>query len=102
MRMSVRLVLSLVVAVILVICLFTLIEMQAEKVGLGRDQERRSEVLAETLGEAAKLLVQNHAKDDLQPLVDRFTAREDLLGVIVYDAQGTAVAASASLAEQLR
>src|SRR5712692_1374361 len=102
MRMSVRLVVSLVVAVILVLCLFTWVEMQAEKVGLGHDQERRAEVLAETLGEAAKLPVQNHSKNDLQRLVDRFTAREGLLGVIIYDAQGTAVAAPASLAEQLR
>jgi len=102
MRMTARLVLSLVVAVILVLCLYALIEMQAEKVDLGRDQERRSEVVAETLGEAAKLLVQNHAKSDLQSLVDRFTAREGLVGVIVYDPQGTALAAPASLADQLR
>lgn len=106
MRVSVRLILSLVAAVTLVTFLFARSEVRAQKNGLRSDLERRAEVLAESLQEVIGPLEANgpHAlsqKRHLQQMVERFGNRERLAGVAVYDAQGRLLAISSRLAEQL-
>lgn len=106
MRVSVRLIVSLIAGVTLVTFLFARSEVQAEKRGLRTDLERRAEVLAESLAEVIgpletggprARLQQRH----LQEIVERFGNRERLAGVAVYDTQGRRLAVSSRLAEQL-
>ena len=106
MRVSVRLILSLVGAVTLVTFLFARSEVRAEKNGLRSDLERRAEVLAESLQEVIGPLEANgphtlSQQRHLQQMVERFGNRERLAGVAVYDAQGRLLAISSRLAQQL-
>lgn len=106
MRVSVRLILSLIAGVTLVTFLFARSEVQGEKRGLRADLERRAEVLAEILAEdigplephGSRARVQERR---LQEIVERFGNRERLAGVAVYDAEGNPLAVSSRLAQQL-
>src|SRR5580700_9160985 len=106
MRVSVRLILSLIAGVTLVTFLFARSDVQNEKLGLRSDLERRAEILAESLSEVIGPLQANRIhtlqqERRLRQIVDRFGNRERLAGVAVYDPQGRPLAVSSKLAELL-
>ena len=107
--LSVRLIISLILGVTLVSAGFSYYEVLGEKRALRRDLERRDEILGESLvgnverswnvgSDASSSQVANN---ELQRLVQRFGNREHLLGVVVYDRQGVAIAITPELAKTL-
>ncbi len=106
MRVSVRLIVSLIAGVTLVTFLFARSEVQAERRGLRSDLERRAEVLAESLADAIGPLETNGRLErlqerHLQEMIERYSDREGLAGVAVYDASGNRFAATSKLGQQL-
>jgi trehalose 6-phosphate synthase len=106
MRLSLRLIASLIGGVTLVTLLFARSEVRTEKRGLRTDLERRAEVLAESLEEAIEPLMENNFRTprqqkQLQQIVDRFDGRERLAGVAVYDNQGRPLALTSKLSKEL-
>ena len=106
MRVSVRLILSLIAGVTLVTFLFARSEVRGEKRGLRSDLERRAEVLAESLTEAIEPLMENsfrtpRQQKHLQQIVDRFNNRERLAGVAIYDDRGRPLAITSKLSKEL-
>jgi len=106
MRVSVRLILSLIAGVTLVTFLFARSEVRTEKRGLRGDLERRAEVLAESLEGVIGPLEANSPhtllrQRQMQQIVERFGNRERLAGVAVYDEHGRPVAITSKLAERL-
>src|SRR5215469_6507054 len=106
MRVSIRLILSLVAGVTLVTFLFARNEVQGERRGLRSDLERRAEVLAESLADAIGPLETSGRRErlqerHLQEMMDRYSNHEPLAGVAVYDVWGSRLAASSKLAQQL-
>jgi len=106
MRVSVRLIASLIAGVTLVTFLFARSEVQEDRRGLRSDLERRAEVLAESLADAIGPLETNGRRErlqerHLQEIIERYSNRERLAGVAVYDAWGNRLAASSKLAQQL-
>src|SRR5215472_13928323 len=106
MRVSFRLIFSLIAGVTLVTFLFARSEVRGEKRGLRTDLERRAEVLAESLEEAIEPLMEvnfrtRRQRVRLQEIVDRFGNRERLAGVAVYDDQGNPLAITSKLSKQL-
>jgi len=106
MRVSFRLIFSLIAGVTLVTFLFARSEVRAEKRGLRSDLERRAEVLAESLEEAIEPLMEKNFRTrrqqmHLQQIVDRFDNRERLAGIAVYDDQGKPLAVTSKLSKQL-
>src|SRR5581483_3653902 len=61
----------------------------------------RSAILAESLQESVEPLIDRGAEKSLQRLVDRFSEREHLKGIAVYDSTGTAIAITPGLNPQL-
>ncbi len=91
MRVSVRLIVSLIAGVTLVTFLFARSEMQAESRGLRSDLEKQAEVQAESLADAIGPLETNGRRERLQErrlqeMIERYSNRERLAGVAVYDA----------------
>jgi alpha,alpha-trehalose-phosphate synthase [UDP-forming] len=101
MRMSLRLIVSLVIAVTLVSVLFALYQVQADTRSRRSELERRARVFAESLQETVEPLLARGANGDLQRIVDRFGNREGLEGVAIYDLQGRPLLATSNLKARL-
>jgi len=101
MRMSFRLIVSLVVAVTFVSFLFAFYQVRADNRARRTDLEKRAQVLAESLQETVEPLFARGAKDNLQRIVDRFGNRERLDGVAIYDSSGHPTITTSNLVGRL-
>lgn len=101
MRITLRLILSLVVAVGAVAAFSSYFQVGQEKQRQEDELARRSRLLAEGLHETLEPLVAKGPSARLQRLVEKFGNRERLAGVAVYDAKETPLAITASLASAL-
>src|SRR2546422_10787984 len=101
MRLSLRLILSLIGGVTAVALVFAVVqagtEMQAEKV----EVQRQALILAESQQRLVEPLIQNNAYGDLQSVADRFRHHQRLAGMAVYDAQGKPLAITPGLRSRL-
>jgi alpha,alpha-trehalose-phosphate synthase [UDP-forming] len=98
---SARLIVSLIVGITLVSLAFSYYEVQVEKSNLRRDLERRAEVLGESLAGNVERPLEKGSARELQRIVERFGNREHLLGIAVYDQQGTSLAITPGLGQRL-
>jgi trehalose-6-phosphate synthase len=101
MRVSTRLIISLIVGIALVSFFFALSQVQAQKRALRNELQVRAEVQAEGLEESVESLLGPRERRDLQALLERFKTRERLPGVAVFDEHGAPLAMSSGLAAQL-
>src|ERR1700676_1480202 len=104
--LSVRLIASLILGITLISSGFSYYEVLAEKRAMRSDVERRAEMLGESLVGNVERSSWNTGSgkvpnNELQRLVQRFGNREHMLGVVIYDRQGTLVAATPELAKTL-
>src|SRR5277367_5408081 len=101
--LSVRLIVSLIVGITLVSSAFSYYEMLREKSALRSDLQHRAQVLSESLaGNVAGSWNDGLNKDkDLQQFVQRIRNREHLLGVAIYDRNGSLVAITPDLRKSL-
>ena len=101
MRLSLRLIVSLVLAVTIVSVAFALYQVQAENRSRRNELERRAQLLAESLQETVEPLLAKGAQESLQRIVERFGNRERLAGVAIYDRQAHPVVMTPNLAARL-
>jgi len=101
LRITFRIVLSIIVVVSAIAFLLTLFQAQQEREGLRRDLDRRTSLLAESLRETIEPLVGQPQAARLQHVVENFGNRERLAGVAVYDAKDQLIAVTPALAPQL-
>src|SRR5262249_2206071 len=90
-----KLVLPLIGSVAFVCLFFAVYSVQKDRRNQQNDLARRSETLAASLQEIVEPIFERNAKTAdkaLQRVVDRFGQRENLKGVAVYDAAGSALA----------
>src|SRR5467141_1257884 len=97
MKLSLRLIPILAVAITIVTFSVARNQVRSEKQGLRADLERRAEILAESLQETVEPVLQKGSMSQLRRLVDRFGNREHLAGVAIYDVDGKATAVSSKL-----
>ena len=83
--LSLRLIVALIVGVTLVSLASSWYQVQAEKDALRRDLERKAETLGESLAGNAEYYLQAGDRPGLARMVQRFSDRDHLLGVGVYD-----------------
>ena len=95
MRMSLRLVFSLIVGVTVLSYLFALFQVRAEKRALRKELTNRAEILAESLEgnvEPLLLLREKGSRQRLQTFVTEFGNRERVTGIAVLDTSGNTLA----------
>lgn len=97
MKITVRLIVSLVLAAALVASVFSYVQVQNERDRLTQELDVRASILAESLQESVKELLRSNSPAKLKRFVDRFGNRESLVGVAVFDSQGVSIAASPGL-----
>ena len=96
--LSLRLIVALMVGITLVSLAFSYNEVRVEKKGLRRDLEHRAEVLADSLADNVEPHLGGESHRELQRIVERFSNREHLDGVAIYDKQGAVLAVTPGLA----
>ena len=101
MKITIRLIVSLVFIVALVAVGFSSYQVRAEKTRLTSELERRAIILAESLQESIIPLIASNSLQKLNRLVERFGNRERLKGVAVYDQQGNILAVTPDLASKI-
>ena len=99
--LSVRLIVSLILGVALVSLLFSYYEVRTERSGLRKDLQRRAEVLGESLAGNVEGRLERQSPRELQRIVERFSNREHLAGVGVYDKHSGSRRLASGLAKTL-
>ena len=99
MRVSLRLFIPVLLAVIAVSLLFSSYQVRRDRRIQERDLSRRAELLADSLDESVTPVL--GSRQELQRLVERFGNRERLSGIAVYDRRGRALAVTSGLAKRL-
>ena len=102
MKITIRLIVSLLFVVALVAVIFSYYQVRAERIRLTSELERRANILADSLQESVIPLVQNNSLPRLNSLVERFGNRERLKGVAVLDSQGNIMASTPDLAPYIQ
>jgi len=92
MRITLRLIVSLVVTVAVVAACSAYFHVQQESSRLYDEMERRSRLLAESLQESVQPAIQMGLSTNLQRLVEKFGNRERVTGMAIYDAKGNTLA----------
>ncbi|MBI5624303.1 MAG: trehalose-6-phosphate synthase [Elusimicrobia bacterium] len=101
MRVTFKLIVSLVLVVASVATFSAYYQVQQERQRQQEDLQRRSRLLAQSLEETVTPLLAKGPSKGLQRLVEKFGNRERLAAVAVYDAKGTLLAITASLSSAL-
>lgn len=100
--LSARLIVSLILAVTLVSVLSSYYQVRAERRNLRNDLERRAAVLAESLAGNVEPYLEKGSIKQIQRLVERFSNRERLAGVAVFDAKLEPIAQSSGLPQRMQ
>ena len=98
MKITIRLIVSLLFVVALVAAVFSFYQVHTERERITADLERRTMILAESLQESIMPVLASKSFTRLNRLVERFGNRERLKGIAVYDVQGNVVASTKGLA----
>jgi alpha,alpha-trehalose-phosphate synthase [UDP-forming] len=97
MKITVRLIVSLLFAAASVAAIFSYFQVRNERELMARELDARANVLAEGFEETIMTCVDAHDRTRLEQLLDRLGSRTKLLGIAVYDSAGIGLAASRSL-----
>jgi trehalose-6-phosphate synthase len=100
--LSIRLIISLILAVTLVSFLSSYYQVRSEKLNLRKDLERRAAVLAESLAGNVEAQLEKGSAKKLQGIVERFSNRERLAGVAVFGTDLEPIAQSSGLAKRMQ
>ena len=100
MRVSLRLIVSLVVAVTLVSFAFAVYQVQAESKSKRAELAGRARILAESLREAIELLPPG-SDQRLHQIVEKFGSSELLAGIVIYSPEGRPVITTSDLSHRL-
>jgi alpha,alpha-trehalose-phosphate synthase [UDP-forming] len=98
LRTTLKIVLPLIISVAVISLLFAAYQVRTERRILRNDLSRSAVTLGESLQESIELLPDKGREKNLQRLVDRFSERQHLKGVAVYDTDGKALAITPALA----
>jgi alpha,alpha-trehalose-phosphate synthase [UDP-forming] len=101
--LTLRLTISLIVGITLISLFSSYYEVRFQKRGLRRDLEHRTEVLGESLADKVEpyLNPKKGSRKDLQLIVNRFSTKEHLAGVALYNIRGESIAITPALAPRL-
>ncbi len=102
MRTTLKMVVPLIVSVGAGCLLFAAYQVHTERRILRNDLSHRAEILGDSLQESVDAVFDGRSDGSLQRLIERFSQREHLKGVAVYDASGTSIAATSGLSRQLQ
>jgi alpha,alpha-trehalose-phosphate synthase [UDP-forming] len=102
LKITLRLVVSLVLVVGLVAVGFSFYQVRTEKIRLTSELERRTIILAESIQESVTPLIASDSSGKLNRLVQRFSNRDRFQGIAVHDASGHVLASTPDFDPQIQ
>jgi trehalose-6-phosphate synthase len=102
MRTTLKMVVPLIASVAAGCLLFAAYQVHTQRRILRSDLSNRAEILGASLRDSVEPLLDPTPEGSIQEAIDRFSARENLKGIAVYDASGSILAATSGLAAQLQ
>lgn len=100
--LSVRLIVSLILGITLVSLLSSYYQVRGEKRSLRTELERRAAVLGESLAGNVEPQLESGSIKQIQRIVERFSNRERLAGVAVFNTKLEPIAQSSGLAQRMQ
>lgn len=101
MKMTLRLIVSIMIAVIMVSGFSSYLSMRSEKERLGSELHHRAWLVTEGMKDSvASFLPQGQSKK-LEKLVEKISTSEQVFGVVIYNSTGNAIVVSKLLSEKL-
>ena len=88
MKITFRLIISLIFISLLVAGSFTFMQVRNERNRLKNELEARSTIIAEGIQESLKDIILTNSKKKLNLFINRFSNTDKLLGIVVYDSLG--------------
>src|ERR1700758_770876 len=85
--LSLRLIVALIIGVTMVSVVSSWHQVRTEKDALRLDLERKSETFGESLAANAESYLQNGDKSGLESMIERFSNRDHLVGIGIYDSE---------------
>lgn len=101
MKITLRLIVSIIIAVAIVASVSSYFSVKSEKERLGGSLEHRAWLVAESLKESVSMLLAQGPSKRLDKLVEKISTSEQVFGVVIYDPSGNVVAVSTLLSEKL-
>src|SRR3989344_4086456 len=101
MKITLRLITSLLIVTTFVAGSFSYVQYRAEKNRLVRELERRVVILSDTLKESLESRLESGDRSKISRVLERFTKRENLLGLLIYENDGTVLAQSQAASGEL-
>lgn len=101
MKITIRLIVSLIFVVALVAIVFSYQQVCSERDRLAGELERRTIILAESLQESVRLHLQSNSLSKLNRIVERFGNRERLKGVAVFDREAKIIVSTPELLSKI-
>ncbi len=102
MKVALRLIFSLIAIIAIVAFSFSFWQARQEEQRLKNDLEKRASIIADSLKISVEPLLLTDDTKYLQRIVDRFSNRERLVGISVYDIQNNLILASTDLKSKLQ
>jgi trehalose 6-phosphate synthase len=102
MRTTLKMVVPLIVSVAAGCLLFAAYQVHTQRRILRNDLSHRAETLGVSLQESVEPLLDRRSDGSIQPLIERFSQREHLKGIAVFDISGASIAATPGLPPQLQ
>jgi trehalose 6-phosphate synthase len=99
--LSLRLIIALILGVTLVSLVSSWSDVQDEKNALRRDLQYKAETLGESLASSAEIYLANGDTGRLEQQVQRFSHRDHLLGIGIYDTDGSSIVMTRELGSLL-
>ncbi|MFZ0415010.1 MAG: trehalose-6-phosphate synthase [Candidatus Acidiferrales bacterium] len=101
MRLTLKLVVSLVIGIAAVAFLFAYLQVRGVARAMRQQMEKNVATTADNVGEALRPAVDSGSRGELERLAERYEARDHLAGVAVYDTQGRSLARTNKMDEEL-
>ncbi len=101
MKITLRLIVSLIIAVAIVSAVFAYFNVTAERERLTADLKHRAWLAAEGVRESAGLLIQQEQPKKIDKLIEKISTAERIVGVAVYNLTGGLISVSKDLSTKL-
>lgn len=101
MKITFRLIISIIIAVTLIAGVSSYFNVQTEKKGLEGELERRAWLIAEGLKESVSSLISQKPPTKLSKIIEKISSDQRVIGIAIYDSSGNTISVTKEISKVL-